>query len=79
MLSLCDGCQRFFRKKLTVINAKQWKESFCNIPKAQSSTCRKLDCVYNVEGSCIEYQFCDQCLSSQKVIDRIFQKFASSN
>lgn len=77
MLSLCDGCQCFFGNNLTVVSAKEWKGSLCNIPTAQSYACKKLDCMYNVEGSCIEYQFCGQCLSSQEVIDRTFQKFAS--
>lgn len=77
MVSICDGCQEFFNKELTVINAKKWKESLCDIPMAQTFICRKFDCVYNFESMCIEYQFCDECLSSQDIIDKIFEEFAS--
>ena len=78
MISLCDGCQEFFfDKKLTVISAKQWKVSLCDIPMAQSFACKKFDCMYNVEGICIEYQFCDECLSSQDIVDKTFEEFAS--
>ncbi len=75
MISPCDGCQRIFAVELTVINAKQWKPSICDTPAAESSACRKLDCVCNIEGMCIDFQFCNECLSSQEIIGKAFEEW----
>jgi hypothetical protein len=75
MLSPCDGCERVFRKELSLVTAKEWKPSLCDVSVADAPTCKKRDCPYNIEGGCIEYQFCDSCSSSQEVLDRIFVAF----
>jgi len=72
MLSLCDGCERVCTEKLTVVNAKKWKPSICDTPTVE---CKNLDCVCHIEGICIEYQFCDECLSSQEIINKTFEEF----
>ena len=75
MLSPCDGCERIFTRELTLVTAKEWKPSLCAIPAAESPACKKFDCHYNIEGGCLDYQFCEICLSSQKTIDRTFGAF----
>ena len=75
MLSLCDGCERVFTEKLTLVNAKKWKPSICDAPTVKWQECKNLDCVCHIEGICIEYQFCDECLSSQEIIDKTFEEF----
>ena len=32
MLHLCDGYERVFTEKLTLVNAKKWKPSICDTP-----------------------------------------------
>jgi len=75
MLSPCDGCQRVFAEKLTLVNAKKWKPSICDTPTSEWQECKNLDCACNIEGICIDYQFCDECLSSQEIIDKTFEEF----
>jgi len=75
MLSPCDGCERIFTKKLTLVTAKQWNPSLCDMSIADSPACKRFDCRYNIEGGCFEYQFCEGCLSSQEVLDRTFAAF----
>ena len=75
MLSPCDGCQRVFTENLTLVNAKKWKPSICDTPTLEWQECKNLNCVCNIEGICIEYQFCDACLSSQEIVDKTFEEF----
>jgi hypothetical protein len=77
MLSPCDGCERVFATKLTLVTAKEWKPSLCAVPSAESPACKVCDCSYNIEGGCIEFQFCENCLSSQETIDRTFAAFSA--
>ena len=75
MFSPCDGCEKIFRTELTLVTAKQWKPTLCNTSVADAPACKRLDCQYNIEGGCIEYQFCDRCLSCREVVDRTFATF----
>jgi len=77
MLSPCDGCERVFTKELTLVTAKEWKPSLCDVSVADAPTCKRFDCRYNIEGGCIEYQFCDSCLPSQEALDRTFVAFTA--
>jgi len=75
MFSPCDGCERVFTRKLAPVNAKEWKPTYCDVPAAESPTCKEFDCVYNIEDGCVEFQFCESCLSSQVTIDKTFASF----
>ena len=75
MISPCDGCQRIFSKKLTLLTAKEWKPSICDTPAELAHACANLDCDYNFEHMCIDFQFCDHCLSSRGIINRTFGEF----
>jgi hypothetical protein len=77
MLSPCDECQRVFAKKLTLVTAKEWQPSLCNVSIAESPVCKRFDCRYNIEGGCADYQFCDSCLASQEIIEKTFLGFLS--
>ncbi|MGO8748617.1 MAG: hypothetical protein ACLQNE_21820 [Thermoguttaceae bacterium] len=75
MLSACDGCERIIAKRLTLVTAKQWRPSLCDTAIADAPVCKRFDCRYNIEDGCIDYQFCDSCLSSPEVLDRTFVAF----
>jgi hypothetical protein len=75
MLSPCDGCERVFTTKLTLVTAKEWKPSLCDVSVAEAPACKRFDCPYNIEGGCNEFQFCDSCLASQETINRTFATF----
>lgn len=75
MISPCDGCQRIFTEDLILVTAKEWRPSLCNVSAAGSAACKELDCHYNIEGGCTDFQFCDSCLALQEIIDRTFLDF----
>ena len=75
MISPCDGCQRIFTEDLTLVTAKEWRPSLCNVSAAGSAACKEFECHYNIEGGCTDFQFCDSCLESQEIIDRTFLDF----
>ena len=77
MISPCDGCERVFPTKLTLVTAKEWKPSLCDVPIAEAPACQRFDCPYNIEGGCIEFQFCDSCLSLPETINRTFAAFSA--
>ena len=75
MNSLCDGCDGIFDVKLTRVNAKEWKPSLCKVPLKKSETCCNIDCDYNLEAECcMEYQFCQDCVSNNQTVDAIFME-----
>ena len=77
MFSPCDGCEKIFATELTLVTAKQWKTSLCDTSVTDAPTCEKFDCRYNIEGGCVEYQFCDMCLSCREVLERTFGAFSA--
>jgi hypothetical protein len=74
MISLCDGCGCIFITNLKTINAKVWNPRLCDIPVEESEVCSVIRCRYNIEGECcIEFQFCDDCLSDRSILDNRFK------
>ena len=76
MVSLCDGCERFFEGELKRFNAKKLKPSICNVPYEESESCGNIECYYNLEAECcVDFQFCEKCFSNKQVIDATFVSF----
>ena len=80
MISLCDGCERIFGTRLKKINAKEWKPLLCSVPHEESKLCCNTECDYNLEGeSCMDCQFCPECLADKQIVDKTFFESASIN
>lgn len=72
----CDGCERGYRGKYIVINAKKWNENICNGPfLAEFEDCIKYNCRYNVEGMCVEFYFCKNCAKDSEMLNKRFADF----
>ena len=79
MMSLCDGCEKFFRVELKSFNAKKWKPSICNVSYEESESCDNIDCDYNLDAECcVDFQFCEECYSNKQVIEATFVNFINS-
>ena len=80
MIAPCDGCYRIFNHLLTTINAKDWKPKVCNVSVDKSRHCSNARCDYSIAGECcVEFQFCDDCLKNNTLINKLFIEYANSN
>ena len=78
MFAPCDGCYRVFGHPLKTINAKNWKPDVCNVPVDKSFDCGNAWCDFSIVGECcVEFQFCDDCLNNNALINKLFIEYAN--
>ena len=76
MVSLCDGCEGLFEGELKRFSAKKLKPSICNVSIEESESCSDIECYYNLDAECcVDFQFCEKCLSNRQVTDATFVSF----
>jgi len=76
----CDGCHRAFSHSLKTINAKGWKPNVCDVSINNSYNCSNASCEFSIDGECcVEFQFCDDCLSNKAIVNKLFIKYANTN